>query len=90
VLCRQGELDGNALKAAQGQFNEEPDKKRKLMQLSLCPHARAGQADAINQACTSSAAHRISAYHSGGCTITTTLQLCDSVVGMSHVLLLVN
>ncbi|DBB18049.1 TPA: hypothetical protein ACH3X3_003041 [Trebouxia sp. C0006] len=49
VLCRQGELDGNALKAAQGQFNEEPDKKRKLMQLSLCPHARAGQADAINQ-----------------------------------------
>ncbi|KAL0034634.1 hypothetical protein WJX77_000317 [Trebouxia sp. C0004] len=49
VLCRQGELDGNALKAAQGHFNEEPNKKRKLMQLSLCPHARSGQADAINQ-----------------------------------------
>lgn len=66
VLCRQGELDGNALKAAQGRFNEEPNKKRKLMQLSLCPHARAGQADAINQACISSTAHGISAHHLRG------------------------
>lgn len=75
MLCRQGEVDSNALKAAQGQFNEEPNKKRKLMQLSLSPHARAGQADAINQVCTSFTAYGIGAHYLGGCTTAYILQL---------------
>lgn len=49
VLRRQGELDASSLQAAQEQFDEEPSKKRKLMQLCLGPCARCGQADAANQ-----------------------------------------
>ncbi|KAL3140806.1 hypothetical protein ABBQ32_005349 [Trebouxia sp. C0010 RCD-2024] len=46
---RQGELDGASLQAAQEKFDEEPSKKRKLMQLCLDPCARSGQAHAANQ-----------------------------------------
>lgn len=49
VLQRQGEVSGSSLKAAQGEFDDEPNKKRRLMQLCLDPTARCGQADAVNQ-----------------------------------------
>lgn len=49
VLCRQGEVNGSSLKAAQSEFDQEPKKKRKLMQLCLDPSARCGQADAVNE-----------------------------------------
>ena len=49
VLRRQGEVTGHSLKETQEDFDEEPEKKRKLMQLVLDPHARAGQANDVNQ-----------------------------------------
>ena len=39
----------SSLEAAQEEFDQEPNKKRKLMQLCLDSSARSGQADAVNQ-----------------------------------------
>ena len=50
MLTRQGELDGEGLKAAQALFEADPAAKRRFMQLQLDQDARAGQSDNINQA----------------------------------------
>lgn len=57
MLTRQGELDGEGLKAAQALFKADPNAKRKFMQLQLDQDARAGQSDNINQACAQTKSH---------------------------------